>query len=76
MGKSLITGHLRTALVFAILPIAPLILESLLDHSPVNGNSPKVSLYLFVFLYLALVCVASHVNLQHIHVSTYSKNDY
>ena len=76
MGKSLFTGRLRIALVFAILVIAPLISESLLGNTPVNGNSPKVSGYLFVFLFLVLMFVVFHVNLLHIHVSTYPKNDY
>ena len=65
-------GHLRITLVFAIFAIAPLISESLL----VNGNSPKVSGYLFVFLYLVLIFVMSHLNLLHIYVSAYPKNDY
>ena len=76
MGKSLSTGHMRIALVFAILTIAPLISESLLGNAPVNGNSPKVSGYLSLFLYLVLMFVVSHVNLQHIYVSIYPKNDY
>ena len=76
MGKSLIMGRLNIELVFAILAIAPLISESLLGNTPVNGNSPKVSGYLFVFLYLVLMFVVSHVNLLHIHVSTCPKNDY
>ena len=65
-------GRLRIAMVFAILAIAPLISESLLG----NGNSPKVSGYLFVFLYLVLMFVMSHVNLLHIHVCIYPKHDY
>ena len=69
-------GRLRIAMVFAILAIAPLISESLLGNTPVNGNSPKVSGYLFVFLYLVLMFVVSHVNLLHIHVCIYPKNDY
>ena len=76
MGKSLFAERLRIVLVFAILAIAPLISESLLANTPVNGNSPKVSGYLFVFLYLVLMFVVSHVNLLHIHVCTYPKNDY
>ena len=76
MGKILFTGRLSIALIFAILAIAPLISESLLGNTPVNGNSPKVSGYLFVFLYLVLMFVVSHLNLLHIHVSTYPKNDY
>ena len=63
MGKSLFTGHLKIALVFAIFTIAPLISESLLGNTPVNSNSPKVSGYLSLFLYLVLMFVASHVNL-------------
>ena len=69
MEKSLFTRCLRTALVFAILTIALLILESLLGNTPVNGNSPKVSGYLSLFLYLILLFVVSHVNLLHIYVS-------
>ena len=57
-------GRLNIELVFAILAIAPLVSESLL----VNGNSVKVSGYLFVFLYFVLMFVVSHVNLLHIHV--------
>ena len=76
MGKSLFTGHLKIALVFAIFTIAPLILESLLGNAPVNSNSPKVSGYLSLFLYLVLMFVVCHVSLLHIHVSTYLKNDY
>ena len=75
MGKSLFTGRLRIALVFAILTIAPLISESLLGNTPVNGNSPKVSGYLSLFLYLVLMFVVSHVNLLHIYASNYAKND-
>ena len=75
MGKSLFTGRLRMALVFVILTIAPIFSESLLGNTPVNGNSPKVSGYLSLFLYLVLIFVVSHVNLFHIHVSTYPKND-
>ena len=76
MGKNLFTGRLRIALVLAILTIAPLISEFLLGNAPVNDNSPKVSGYLSLFLYLVLMFVVSHVNLQHIYVSTYPKNDY
>ena len=75
MGKSLFTGRLRIALVFAILTIAPLILESLLGNTPVNGNSPKVSGYFSVFLYIVLMFVVSHANLQYTYVSTYAIND-
>ena len=64
---------LLNLLTFAI---ATLISESLVGNTPVNGNSPKVSGYLFVFLYLVLMFVVSHVNLLHIHVSTYPKSDY
>ena len=67
---------LNIALIFAILAIAPLISESLLGNTPVNSNSPKVSEYLFVFLYLVLMFVVFHLNLLHIHVPTYPKNDY
>ena len=69
MGKSLFTGCLRIALVFAILAIAPLILESLLGNTPVDGKSPKLSGYHSLFLYLVLKFVVSHVNLLHIYVS-------
>ena len=72
MGESLFKGRLRITLVFAILITAPLILESLLGNAPVNGNSPKVSLS----LYLVLMFVVCHVNLLQIYVSTYPKNDY
>ena len=75
MGKSLFMERFRIALVFAILTIAPLVSESLLGIIPVNGNSPKVS-GTFPSLYLVLMFVVSHVNLLHIYVSTYSKNDY
>ena len=75
MRKILFTGRLRITLVFAIYTIAPLISESLLGNAPVNDNSPKVSGYLSLFLYLVLIFVVSHVNLLHIHVSTYLKND-
>ena len=64
------------ALVFAILTIASLFSESLLRNTPVNGNSPKVSGYLSLFLYLVLMFVVSHVNLLHIHVCTHPENDY
>ena len=64
MGKSLFTGRLRIALVFAILTISAVILESLL--TPVNGSSPKVSGYLSHFSYLVLMFVVSHVTLLHI----------
>ena len=76
MGKSLLTGRLKNTLVFAIHTIAPLISESLLGNTPVNGNSPKISGYLSLFLSLVLMLVVSHVNLLHIHVFTYPKNDY
>ena len=76
MGKSLFTGRLRITLVFAIHTIAPLISEPLLGNTPVNGNSPKVSGYFSLSLYLVLTIVVSHVNLLHIHVSAYPKNDY
>ena len=76
MQKSLFTGRMRIALVFAILAIAPLISESLLGNTPVNGNSLKVSGYLFIFLYLVLMFVVSQVNLLHIDICTYPKNDY
>ena len=62
-------GRYRIALVFTILAIAPLISESL----QVNGNSPKVSGYLFIFLHLVFMFVVSHVNLLHIHASTCPK---
>ena len=63
-------------MVFAILSIAPLISESLLGDTHVNGNSPKVSGYLSLFLYLVLIFVVSQVNLLHNYASTYPKNDY
>ena len=57
--------------------IAAFISESLLGNTPVNVNSPKVAGYLFVFyLYLVLMFAVSHVNLLHIRISTYPKNDY
>ena len=55
MGKSLFTGRLRITLVFAIYTIAPIISESVLCNTPVNGNSPKVSGYFSLFLYLVLI---------------------
>ena len=64
-------GRLRIALVFA-----PFISESLLGNTPVNGNSLKVSRHLLTSLYLILMFIVSHLNLLHIHVSTYLKNDY
>ena len=76
MRKSLFTESLRVAMVFAILTIAPLILESLLGNAPVNGSSPKVSGYLSLFLYLVLMFVVSRVNLLHSYVFTYPENDY
>ena len=76
MGDSLFTGRLKITLVFAIHTIAPLISESLLDNTPVNGSSLKVSEYFSLYLYLVLIFGVSHVNLLHIHVSTYPKNDY
>ena len=76
MGKSLFTGRLRITLVFAIHTIAPLISESLLGNTPVNGNSPKVSGHLFLFLNLVLMFVVSHVNLLYIRISTYPKTDH
>ena len=76
MGDSLFMGCLKITLVFAIHTIAPLISESLLDNTPVNGSSLKVSEYFSLYLYLVLIFVVSHVNLLHIHVSTYPKNDY
>ena len=66
MQKSLFTGRLRITLVFAIRTIAPLTSESLLCNTPVNSNSPKVSGYFSLFLYLVLIFVVSHVNLLHI----------
>ena len=68
--------YLRIVLVFAILTNGPLISASLLGNNPVNGSSPKVSGHLFTFLYLILIFVVSHVNLLHIHVSIYLRNDY
>ena len=59
MGKSLFTGRLKIALVFAILTIAPLISESLPSNTPVNSNSPKVSGYLFLFIFSFDVCCVS-----------------
>ena len=76
MGKSLFKGRLRITLVLTIRTIAPLISESLLGNTPVNGNSPKVFGYFSLFLYLVLIFVVAHVNLLHIHVSTHPKNDY
>ena len=76
MGKSLFTGSLRIALVFSILTIAPHISESLLGNTPVNGNSPKMSGYVSLFLHLVLMFVVSYVNLLHIYVSPSCKNDY
>ena len=64
-------GRLRIVLVFA-----PFISESLLGNTPVNGNYLKVSRHLLTFLSLILMLVVSHLNLLHIHVSTYLKNDY
>ena len=52
---SLFTGRLGITLVLAIHTIAPLISESLLCNTPVNGNSPKVSVYFSLFLYLVLI---------------------
>ena len=49
---------------------------STIGNTRVNDNSPKVSGYLFVFLCLVLTFVVSHVNLLHVHVSTYRKSDY
>ena len=69
-------GEEFIALVFAILAIATLISESLSGNTPVNGNSPKMCGYLFVFLYIVLMFVVFHENLLRIHVSTYPKNDY
>ena len=76
MGKSLFSGRLRIALVIAILTIARLISESLLGNYPINGNSPKVSGYLSLFIDLVLMFVVSHMSLLYIYVSTYPKNDY
>ena len=56
--------------------IASLISESLPGDTHVNGNSPKVSGYLSLFLHLVLMFFVSNVNLLHIYVSTYPKNDY
>ena len=67
MVKSLFTRLLRIALVFAILIIASLISESLLGNISANGDSPRVSGYLSLFLYLVLMFVVSHVNLLNIH---------
>ena len=75
MGNSLFMLRLRIALVFTILTIASLILESLLGNTPVNGSSRKVSGYLSLFLYIVLMFVVSHVNLLHTYVSTYAKNN-
>ena len=69
-------GRLMLALVFAILTIPPLISESLLGNTPVNGNSIKVSGYLSLFLYSFLMFFVSHVILLHIYASAYPKNDY
>ena len=76
MGKSLFTGRLKITLVFAIHTVGPLISESLLGNTPVNGNSRKVSGYITLFLYSVVIFVVSHLNLLHIHVFTYPKNDY
>ena len=76
MEKSLFTGRVGIASVSVSLTIATLISDSLLGNTPVNDNSPKVSGYLSLFLYLVLMFVVSHVTLLHIHVSTYPKNDY
>ena len=76
MGKSLFADRLKIALVFAILAIVPLILESLLGNIPLNDNSPKVSGCLSLFLYLVLMFSVAHVNLLYIYISTYPKNDY
>ena len=76
MRKSLFTGRLRISLVFVIHTTAPLISESLLGNTPVNGHSPKASGYLSLFLYLVLIFVVSHANVLHIHVSAYPKNDF
>ena len=76
IGESLFTERLRISLIFANPTIVPLILESVPCNTPVNGNSQNVSGHLFTFLYLTLMIVMSQVNLLHIHVSTYRKNDY
>ena len=76
MRKILFVERLRNTLVFATQTIASLISEFLLGNIPVNGNSPKVSGYLSHFLYLLLIFAVSHVNVRHIHVFTYPKNDY
>ena len=55
MGMSLFAGRLGITLVLAIHTIVPLISESLLCNTPVNGNSPKVSVYFSLFLYLVLI---------------------
>ena len=68
-------GLLRIVMAFAVLTAASLISESLLGNTPINDTSPKVFGHLFTFLYLILMFVVSHVNLPHIHVSTYPKND-
>ena len=73
IGKSLFAGRLRIVLIFTIFTIAPPISESLLSNTPINDNSPKVSVHPFTFLHLILMFVVSHVNLLHIHVSTYPK---
>ena len=67
-------GRLSITLIFAIHTIAPLISEYLLGNTSVNGNSPKVSGYFSLFLYLVLIFVVSHVSLLHILVSIYPKN--
>ena len=48
-GEEFIYGTFEDWIDLGNFAIAPLVSESLLGNDPVNGNSPKVSGYLFVF---------------------------
>ena len=72
MRNSLFTGCLRITLLFAIDIIAPLISESLLGNTLVNGNSPKVSGYSSLFLYIFSFDIRCSSR-KFTHVSIYPK---
>ena len=72
MRKSLFTGRLRITLVLASHTVAPLISESLLGNTLVNGNSPKVSGYSSLFLYIFSFDIRCSSR-KFTHVSIYPK---
>ena len=90
VGRSLFMGCLRIALAFSVLTITHFYFKiSTRWYTCYYHNSSKVSGHLFIvnqhniififslylILYLILMLVVSHINLLHIHVSNYTKND-